>query len=544
MKVFFLSSSSLAVSPAKSLTYTAMATTNWGKNVRLSHAKFVTPSTLQELQEIVKHSKKVRVIGSGHSFAPIANTDEGTLISLTNMRAVLAFDTEKKSLTIEAGATLTDVIQYLAPRGYALKNLPSLPHITVAGAVSTGTHGTGLTKGHESCLSSLVNHIEFVIADGSLKSYSRGGGGGMVGDGSKGAGAVSSSSPSSSLCRNEEFGVVVVNVGLLGVISSLSIDIIPSFTVTQHVYRGMILPSDFFGAYLKLAHSCDSFTTGWNMGTGEITLWLRYFGNKNTRGDASKSSTDGTHCAPDIGVGSSNESGSDADAIEASTVSMTTTTSTPTTATFSLPTLLGAPLLRESVPFYELGVGSVGVATTRFNGAWHDVPTFFMDHGKARDMPCEALQSEFFVPLENALQALEATYRVASKWPKWLMSTPSGEGYSTVPVVFHCEIRVVPSDGLSGLSQFGDRDEGSCCIHFTWGTAEVIDEIMVRVKELEEVLKEFHARPHWGKLNTFKKVDLKKVYSAEALEGFMNVVKRHDAEGKFVNEYLREQVMI
>ena len=89
----------------------------------------------------------VRVVGRGHSFSPIAECRHGTLLSLANINQVLDFQPplngKPGSITVEGSTTYTEIAEFLGQRG-ALRNLPSCPQFTVAGAIATGTHGSGV----------------------------------------------------------------------------------------------------------------------------------------------------------------------------------------------------------------------------------------------------------------------------------------------------------------------------------------------------------------------------------------------------------------
>src|SRR5688500_12659986 len=114
--------------------------TNWAGNITFSAAQAVTPTTADDLRAILRGSSAVHVVGSGHSFSPIADTT-GTLLSLAAMPAV--FDVHQRTVRVNAGATLAELAPQLEAAGLALHTLPSLPHITIAGAITTATHGSG-----------------------------------------------------------------------------------------------------------------------------------------------------------------------------------------------------------------------------------------------------------------------------------------------------------------------------------------------------------------------------------------------------------------
>lgn len=439
------------------------ALTNWGENLKFEHTHFVAPQNIPELQMAVRNAKKLRVLGSGHSFSGLVESSE-TLVSLAYMRNVLDFDVDAMQITVEGGTTWGDLVRFLAPRGLATKNIASLPHVTVAGALGTATHGSGLTPGMEAGLPAQCAAVEFVTADGELVRYSR------------------------DDADSSKFQHAVVHLGALGVVSRVTLDVVPTYDVQQHVFQQHTVPlQPLLDNYLALARSCDSFTTGINFATDEITLWMRYF------------ETEGGHVAP-----------------------------SPTPQQ-----LLGIPLITADLPFYELGDQQAGVRTTR-HGPWHDVPSFFMEGGRERNMPNVALQSEFFVPLEQAPAALAATAALAKTWPGWLHMCKD-TAYD-IPLVFHCEVRVIPADHLDGLSPFADRD--SCSIHFTWGPAKYVGQIAPLIEHLQAVLEPFHARPHWGKLHTKTFTQLNAAFPTDSISRFRRLCAEHDSTGKFMNSHL------
>ena len=114
---------------------------NWAGNVEWSSV-VISPDTREELATAVRDAPgRVRAIGRGHSFTPACDS-EGTIISLAKLNSVLEFDQTNGLLTVEAGITYTQLFQFLTGTAWALDNVASLPHVTVGGAFSTGTHGS------------------------------------------------------------------------------------------------------------------------------------------------------------------------------------------------------------------------------------------------------------------------------------------------------------------------------------------------------------------------------------------------------------------
>ena len=119
-----------------------MVETNWAGNLTYRAAELRKPESLGELADVITASPRVRALGSRHSFSPIADT-EGTLVSLAQMPREIEIDTGAATARVSAGLRYGDLVPALDAAGFALANLASLPHISVAGAVQTGTHGSG-----------------------------------------------------------------------------------------------------------------------------------------------------------------------------------------------------------------------------------------------------------------------------------------------------------------------------------------------------------------------------------------------------------------
>ena len=180
---------------------------NWGGNVTFSAAEQAVPSTLEELQELVARTPRIRAVGTRHSFSTVADT-VGTMVSTQGIEQTIEVDEQARVAVVPAGATFAEVARVLHGQGWALHNLGSLPHISVAGACATGTHGSGNTLGN---LATAVVGIELVRADGELVRSSRG---------------------------EPDFPGSVLALGCLGVVTRLWLRIEPTFEVRQQVFTG------------------------------------------------------------------------------------------------------------------------------------------------------------------------------------------------------------------------------------------------------------------------------------------------------------------
>ncbi len=210
-----------------------MAGTNWAGNLTYNATALVAPADIPEAQEIVRRTPRIRVLGSRHCFNEIADTD-ATHLSLENQRRMLSLDTARRTVTVEGGIRYGDLATQLHAAGYALHNLASLPHISIAGAIATATHGSGVTLGN---LATAVRAIEFIGADGELFTLSR------DKDGDTFAGAV-------------------VNLGALGVMTKLTLAVEPTFDVRQDLWLDLPLAelTANFDAVVSAAYNVSLFT--------------------------------------------------------------------------------------------------------------------------------------------------------------------------------------------------------------------------------------------------------------------------------------------
>ena len=183
--------------------------TNWSGNYTYSTDRLHQPQTVEEVQQVVKGCSKLRALGARHSFNGIADSTENQ-ISLAHLNQI-ALNRGSRTVTVGGGVTYSQLAPYLESQGYALHNLASLPQISVAGAIATATHGSGNKNGN---LATAVSGLEVVTADGEVRVLSR------ERDGDRFQGAV-------------------VNLGAIGVVTKVTLDVQPTFQVAQVVYENL-----------------------------------------------------------------------------------------------------------------------------------------------------------------------------------------------------------------------------------------------------------------------------------------------------------------
>jgi len=216
---------------------------NWAGNFAYA-APVHFPRDVTEVQALVRSATKVRALGSRHSFNRIADTD-GTLISLRDLKRVIDIDAANRTVKVDGGITYGQLSPMLDAAGFALHNLASLPHISVVGACSTATHGSGnLNKN----LASAVRALEIVTASGDMVTIARG---------------------------EPDFDGAVVGLGGLGVVVGLTLDILPRFDVRQNVYFDLPFATllDNYADISASAYSVSAFTH-WQ-GDMVAQVWLK-----------------------------------------------------------------------------------------------------------------------------------------------------------------------------------------------------------------------------------------------------------------------------
>jgi xylitol oxidase len=408
---------------------------NWAGNLEYSTQKLDQAKTLSQVQQAVKKYGKLKVLGTRHCFNKIADTKD-QFVSLVGADQSIVLDEKSKTVTINSGLKYGQLSPYLHKKGFALHNLASLPHISVAGACATATHGSGEKSGN---LSTAVVAMEMVTANGDVVQLSK------KKDG-------------------EKFNAAVVNLGALGVVTKVTLNVEPTFLMGQYVYENVPLSAlkDNFDKIQGRGYSVSLFT---NWASSNITeVWVKF-------------KTDGTRSRP-------------------------------------LTEFFGGKLATKNLhPIPELSAENcteqMGVA-----GPWYER----MPHFKMGFTPSSGkeLQSEYFVPRKNAVDAIMAVSRLGSR---------------ITPHLFTSEIRTIAADNL-WMSPCYKQD--SVAIHFTW--KQDWPAVSKLLPVIEKELAPYQIRPHWGKLFTIAPAILEKRY--EKMADFRALAKEYDPKGKFRNDFL------
>jgi xylitol oxidase len=205
--------------------------TNWAGNIAFDAPDFYRPATVSELQSVVARAGRIRVLATGHSFNDMADSP-GAQVTLAGLPPEVAVDSAASVARVAAGLTYAELAPRLDAYGFALRNLASLPHISVAGATATATHGSGAANQN---LAAAVAGLTLVTAEGELVELRR---------------------------EDDDFHGAVVHLGALGVVVSLLLDLVPSFDVSQRVYEDLPLAvlDDHFTDLMTSGYSVSLFT--------------------------------------------------------------------------------------------------------------------------------------------------------------------------------------------------------------------------------------------------------------------------------------------
>jgi xylitol oxidase len=409
---------------------------NWAGNLKYSTGNVHYPKKLEEVQEVVKKCDKLKALGSRHSFNKIADSNENQ-VSLKEMNKVVSLDKNANTVTVEGGIRYGEFAAYLHDNGYALPNLASLPHITVIGACATATHGSGVKNGN---LSTSVSAIEFVNASGEVVTLSK------QKDG-------------------DEFFGAVVGLGALGVVTKVTLDLLPTFDMKQVVYRNLPMQElkNNFDDIQSRGYSVSLFTNWQNKNINEVWIKSRVEKGAITADDlelyGARRATQNMHPVEDQSAENVTEQ-------------------------------MGKP------------------------GPWYER----MAHFKMGFTPStgKELQSEYFVPIEHAYDAMMAIEKLHEK---------------INPHLFILEIRTINADNFWMSPCY----KKTCvAFHTTW--KQEVDTVMGLLPLMEEQLAPFNPIPHWAKLSTMSPAVIQSRF--EKLNDFKQLIAKHDPNGKFRNEFL------
>jgi xylitol oxidase len=414
---------------------------NWAGNIEYTTDRLDEPTSEAAVREFVRTQDKLRPLGTRHAFNTIADSNVRQL-STTALNKVVSLDKAANTVTVESGMKYGDLALYLDKNGYALQNMASLPHISVGGSCATATHGSGVHNGN---LSTAVAAIEMVTASGERVNLSR----------DKDAG---------------KFEGAVVGLGALGVVTTLTLNLVPSFRMRQVVYRNLPLEelARNFDAIVSSGYSVSLFTDWKNKNINEV--WIK----------------------------SRVEEGVPAPAIE--------------------PEFYGAKAADKNMHPVEDQSAENCTDQLGVPGPWFErLPHFKMGFTPSTG---KELQAEYFVPIENAYDAIKAVETLHEK---------------ISPHVFISEIRTIAADDLWMSPCY---KKACVAIHTTWKPEW--DIVRGLLPQVEAQLNPFKPRPHWAKLFTMSPATLQARIAR--LDDFKKLMTEYDPKGKFRNTFIEENL--
>jgi L-gulonolactone oxidase len=420
---------------------------NWGRNQKCAPDQIERPSTDTQVAKLVclgvAERKKVRAVGAGHSFSPLCAT-EGIMIDLSNFNSITRVDQELMQVTVGAGIRLFELNKQLELLGLALPNLGDIDCQSLAGAISTGTHGTGL--GFHS-ISEAVVGIKMITGDGGILQC--------------------------STSKNQNFlEAARVGLGSLGIMVEVTLQCVPAFNLrameqTTHIESVL----ELFEAAIETEDHTEFF---WFPHTEVGTLKI----NSKTTDSPSYRSRYKAFLSDEIIANG------------------------------------GFELINRYAKFFPSRAQQMlekQLATDRKIS--YVAPSYKVFCSKRR---VRFIEMEYAIPLEYLLEAFQKVREVTQQLDS--------------PITFPIEVRVLGADSIPLSPAYG-RKSGYIAVHVFRGTPT---DPYFRL--VEDIMKTYGGRPHWGKMHTRTSRELSDLYPE--WNKFQSVLEELDPDGHFSTPYL------
>jgi xylitol oxidase len=243
---------------------TSPAETNWSGNYAFRAAKIHHPASLDELARLVAQARHIRALGSRHSFTAIADADE--LVALDRLPGDISVDHKSGRVTLPGHVTYAELAAVLNREGMALPSLASLPHISVAGAVATASHGSGNRTGN---LATAVVELDLLDSAGDLTRWHRG---------------------------DDDFDGIVVGLGAVGIVTRLTLAVEPFYEMSQRVFEDLDWDS-LFEHFDEITATGDSVSIFHRFGDQIDQVWVKRRIAADSGGDDEPEELFGAHAA-------------------------------------------------------------------------------------------------------------------------------------------------------------------------------------------------------------------------------------------------------
>ena len=427
---------------------------NWAGTATATPARWCRPRSEAEISAAVKDAAsaglQVRALGSGHSFTAAAATS-GVALDLSQWTGITAADTRTGLVTVRSGTTLRALNAELGGFGLAMANLGDIDAQTLAGALSTGTHGTGARLGG---LATQVEALELVLADGSVVSCS-------------------------ATSRPELFAAARIGLGALGVITTVTLRCVPSFTLLAD--ERPVPVEEVLEQFDALAAANDHFEFYW------FPYGRKALVKRNNRLSPGGSAAPG--------------------------------------AARPMP---GWRRFWEFEVMENAGFGTlcrIGRARPRLIPALNRFSSTALSSRSYTDLSHRVFvtprrvrfaESEYAVPRESLGHVIAELRRAVPRLPD--------------PVMFPVEVRVAAADDIWLSTAYG-RESAYVAIHQYAGLP-----YRAYFDRFESIVAEVAGRPHWGKLHSLDAERLRPLYPR--YDEFRRVRAEVDPEARFGNPYL------